>query len=70
MPGIFSMVESDSFSWASESNLFSAFGGMNKEACSPVEPGTDLTAFPFVVSEEKNLERDCSKLSKMSSTTT
>ena len=49
------MVESDSFSWASESNLFSAFGGMNKEACSPVEPGTDLTAFPFVVSEEKKI---------------
>ncbi|WJZ96780.1 hypothetical protein VitviT2T_015431 [Vitis vinifera] len=44
-----------SFSWASEANLFSAAGGMNKEACSQVESGTNPTAFPSIVSEE-NLE--------------
>ncbi|RVW89956.1 putative serine/threonine-protein kinase [Vitis vinifera] len=46
---------SGSFSWASEANLFSAAGGMNKEACSQVESGTNPTAFPSIVSEE-NLE--------------
>ena len=51
------MMESGSFSWASEGNLFSASGGMNKEACSQVESGTDPTAFPSMVSEE-NPEQD------------
>ena len=56
------MVESGSFSWALEANLFSATGGMNKEACSQVESGTNPTAFPSIVSEE-NLEWDFYTLS-------